>query len=146
MTDAARPPRKRPAFESPTRLARRLPYDPAMKRPMSTVAGAALVLLRVAAGVVWLLSLSVQWPTLVRQVDADIDGVSLTPDQLGVGFVAVAIGMGLFLLGDAVLALLILRGRNTPRVIVMLFSTLSISSSFVAWWVQGKRSASTRPL
>jgi hypothetical protein len=138
MTDAARAPRKRPAFESPARLARPLPYDPAMKRPMSTVAGAALVLLRVAAGVVWLLSLSVQWPTVVREVDADIDGVSLTPDQLGVGFAAVAIVMGIFLLGDAVLALLILRGRNTPRVIVMLFSTLSISSSFVAWWVQGQ--------
>jgi hypothetical protein len=136
--EEAAAPRKRPAFESPARLARPLPRDPAMKRPLSTVAGAALVLLRVAAGVVWLLSLSVHWPMLVREVDADIDGVALNPDQLGVGFAIVAVVVGMFLLGDAVLAVLILRGRNTPRVIVMLFSTLSIGSAFVAWWVQGQ--------
>ena len=29
-------------------------------------------------------------------------------------------------------------GRNWARVVVMVFSTLSIASSFVAWWAQGQ--------
>ncbi|MBZ4488267.1 hypothetical protein LQ938_13815 [Microbacterium sp. cx-55] len=138
MTDTAGAPRKRAAFESPARLARPLPFDPGMKRPMSTVAGAALVLLRVATGVLWLLSLGVQWPALVREADADIDGISLTPDQIGTGFIAVAVVMGLVLLADGAFAVLILRGHNIPRVIVMTFSTISIGSAFVTWWAQGQ--------
>ncbi len=48
-----------------------------------------------------------------------------------------AIG-GVFLAIDAVLAILIYRGRNWPRVIVMLISVISIISSFVAWWAVGE--------
>ena len=62
-----------------------------MKRPPTTVTGAAPVFLRVAVGVV--------------------------------------------LLVEAVLALLILRGLNWPRVLVMCFSVVSISSFFTAWWI-----------
>jgi len=39
------------------------------------------------------------------------------------------------LLVELVLAVLILRGSNWPRVVVMVFAVMSISSSFVAWWV-----------
>lgn len=138
MTAGTDGPRKRPAFESPVRLARPPVFDPAMTRPISTVAGAALVLLRVAAGVVWLVSLGIQWPSLVHEADAELDGVALTPEQVGMGFAAVAVIVGIVLLADVALAVLILRGRNTPRVIVMTFSTLSIASTFAAWWVQGQ--------
>lgn len=138
MTAGTDGPRKRPAFESPVRIARPPVFDPAMTRPISTVAGAVLVLLRVAAGVVWLISLGTQWPALAHEVDAELDGVSLTAEQIGWGFAAVAAIVGLVLLADAALAVLILRGHNTPRVIVMTFSTLSIGSTFVAWWVQGQ--------
>jgi hypothetical protein len=131
-------PRKRAAFESPARLARPLAHDPAMARPASTVAGAVLVLLRVLAGVVWFAAFAVDWPRLARQADVQIEGIALTPQEIGWGLGFVGIGVGVFLLIDAVLAFLILGGRNTPRVIVMLFSTVSISTSFVAWWVQGQ--------
>jgi hypothetical protein len=133
-----RVPRKRAAFESPTRLATPLAHDPDMARPASTVAGAVLVLLRVLAGAGWLVAVALDWRTLAHEADAQLDGVSLTQDEIGWGLGVFAVVLGLFLLADAALAFLILRGRNTPRVIVMLFSTLSIGTSFVAWWVQGQ--------
>ena len=135
---AERTPRKRAAFESPARLAPRLAHDPGMKRPASNVAGAVLVLLRVLAGAGWLVAVAMDWRVLAHEADAQLDGVSLTAEEIGWGLGVFAVILGLFLLTDAVLAFLILRGRNTPRVIVMLFSTLSIGTSFVAWWVQGQ--------
>src|SRR5690606_15404334 len=53
---------KRPAFEIPAELAKPPVVDVRMRRPVATAAGAALVLLRVLAGVVWLVSLALQWP------------------------------------------------------------------------------------
>ncbi|MEV7694456.1 hypothetical protein AB0N73_14125 [Microbacterium sp. NPDC089189] len=128
--------RKRAAFESPTRLARPLALDPTMARPAATVAGATLVLLRVLSGVLWLFALTYDWgrasATLV------IDEAGLTADESTAVLVAIWIGMGLVLLVEAVLAVLILRGKNLPRVIVMFLSVASISTVFFAWWVQGQ--------
>ncbi len=133
-----RPPRKRAAFESPVRLAKPLAHDPSMPRPASTVAGAVLVLLRVLAGAGWFAVFARDWPSLAHEADAQLDGISLTPEDIGWGLGFVGGVLGVFLLTDAVLAFLILRGWNTPRVIVMMFSTVSIGTSFVAWWVQGQ--------
>jgi len=36
---------------------------------------------------------------------------------------------------DLLLAVLIYLGFNWPRIVVMVFSTLSISGTFVTWWV-----------
>lgn len=136
-------PEKRPAFEPPGALARPVVGDPAMKRPLSTTAGAALVLLRVAAGVAWMLSVAFGWEGWVRSYAGDLTGegsgaVDLTPGQLGVGL-AVFLGVGgLALAVEAIFGLLILRGRNFPRLVVMVFSVLSISTAFSGWWVQGQ--------
>jgi uncharacterized membrane protein YphA (DoxX/SURF4 family) len=130
--------RKRPAFESPARLAQRPAVDPGMKRPASTVAGAVLVLLRVAAGLVWMVALSMQWHSIAHDVDVQLDGVSLSAEaaQLGLGLVWAMAGTVFAV--EVVFAILILFGWNTPRVVVMLFAVLSTTTSFVAWWAQGQ--------
>ncbi|WP_460772876.1 hypothetical protein [Microbacterium sp. GXF7504] len=131
-------PRKRPAFESPARLAQRPEADPTMKRPISTVAGAVLVFLRVAAGLLWMLALTLRWPELVHAVDAQLDGVSLDADELGLGLGVIWAVAGVVLGIDLALGVLILLGFNTPRVIVMLFAVVSTTSAFVAWWATGQ--------
>ncbi len=130
--------RRRAAFESPVQLARPLTVDPDMKRPASTVAGAVLVLMRVAAGVLWLLALTLDWREITTEIDAELSGISLSSSDmaLGLGFTWGIVGV--VLLVELVLGVLILRGRSWPRVIVMVFSVVSITSAFVAWWVQGQ--------
>lgn len=131
-------PRKRTAFESPARLARPLAHDPDMPRPAATVAGGLLVLLRVLAGVIWLLAITLEWRHIVHDASIMIDGVPLSEQEraLGLGFVWL-VG-GAVLLFDAVMAIFVLRGGNRSRVTVLLFSVLSISVAFSTWWVQGQ--------
>jgi hypothetical protein len=127
-------PHKRPALEPASELLRPVAFDPDMKRPMSTVAGALLVFLRVATGVLWIASIVLEFPSLVSEIDVTIEGVASTP-QLAEGTLIVALCVvGVFLLLDAILALLILRGLNWPRVVVMTFSAISIATSFLQWW------------
>lgn len=130
--------RKRPAFESPARLAQRPDADPAMKRPVSTVAGAVLVFLRVAAGLLWMVALSLRWNEIAPAVDARIDGITLDPDELGLGLAVIWVIAGIVLGTDLVLGILTLLGCNTPRVIVMLFAVVSTTAAFVTWWVSGQ--------
>jgi hypothetical protein len=136
MTSAA--PQKRPAFEPPGRLLRPTGYNPDMPRPASTVAGVVLVLLRVFAGVVVLAGIAAGWDTLIRTADVSIKGFEPTAQAAQLAL-WLALGIGAVLLAvDALLAILIFRGHNWPRVIVMLISVISISSSFTAWWIAGE--------
>ncbi|TYL53428.1 hypothetical protein [Agromyces mariniharenae] len=124
---------KRPAFEPASELAQAGPRDPRMRRPVPTSMGAALVLLRVFAGIVWLIALAAQWNDLIAEQVVDIP---IDPDDPAVGaalWVILAFG-GVLLLFDLVMALLIYLGFNWPRIVVMVFSTLSISGTFAAWW------------
>ena len=130
-----RPPEKRAAFELPAALERPR-ADPSMKRPISTTSGAALVLLRVAAGLYWLVTVALDWSSWVSVYDDD--PADLTPELLGVTLVVFLVVVGGFLLGEAVFGLLILRGRNFPRVVVMVFAVLSISTAFTGWWAPGQ--------
>lgn len=130
--------RKRAAFESPARLARPLAHDPDMKRPATTVAGAVLVLLRVAAGILWTLALSSIWSELMHGLDAELDGVTFTPEDVSLGLAAVWTIAAVVLGFEVVLAALVLRGRNWPRVFLLLSAVGSISTAFVAWWAQGQ--------
>ena len=129
---------KRPAFESPASLAAPVAGPPTMRRPPSTTAGSALVLLRVLAGVVWLVTLSVQWDD-VFTLAFDEAGVPLTGDEFDATsqavYVFVVVLIGVVLLIDLVLAVLTYLGLNWPRIVVMVISTFSISASFVTWWV-----------
>ena len=93
---------KRPAYEPAARLFERPRYDPDMRRPPSTVAGAAIVLLRVIAGVVWLAALALQWPELLKDSDVVIDGASVGPEGTSVGLVIVFVIFGAPAAGGAV--------------------------------------------
>jgi hypothetical protein len=124
---------KRAAFEPPAALA--LPVSPpaGMPRPIATTAGAGLVVLRVLAGVVWLISLALEWGDLVSEA-VDDAGVQLANDQLDAALAVVLVFGGVVLLVELVLAVLIYLGLNWPRILVMVFATFSISGSFAAWW------------
>ena len=129
---------KRPAFDIPAELAKRAPVDTPMRRPVSTVVGAALVVLRVLAGVIWLIALTLQWPDVLAEEFDSISAEQLSTDELqaatDAGLVAVLVVGGVILLVELVLAVFIYLGWNWPRVVVMVFATLSISGSFAAWW------------
>lgn len=136
-------PRKRPAFESAALLAQPVAHDPGMKRPVTTVAGSALVLLRAAAGAVWAMALAFGWSSWVQGFAAAFGGDAseeIAPagglSQALMLTVLVLVGASVVL--EAVLGVLILRGRNGPRMFVMILSTLSILSAFVGWWAQGQ--------
>ena len=131
-------PQKRPAYEPPGRLLRPPRYDPAMKRPISTVAGVLLIVLRVLAGVVVLVSIATGWDAILSDPDSVLEGFDPTPEGkqaalwlvLGTGATVLLIDLGL--------AFFVYRGVNWARVFVMLIAVLSISTSFTAWWAQGQ--------
>jgi len=131
-------PNKRPAFEPAARLLTPTGYHPDMPRPASTVAGVVLVLLRVAAGVVVLAALAAGWDALVASADVKIEGFDPTPEGQRLAlWVVLSVGAALLAV-EALLAILILRGHNWPRVFVMLIAVFSISSAFTAWWMLGE--------
>ncbi|GAA1956691.1 hypothetical protein [Microbacterium deminutum] len=131
-------PQKRPAFEPAARLLQPTGYNPSMPRPSSTTAGVVLVLLRVVAGLVVLIGIAAGWDALLHTADVRIQGFESSPKaaQLAL-WVVLAVG-AVFLAIDALLAILIFRGHNWPRIVVMLVSVVSISSAFAAWWAVGE--------
>ncbi|MBB2975768.1 hypothetical protein FHX49_001335 [Microbacterium endophyticum] len=139
-------PRKRAAFESPADLARPLARDPEMRRPISTVAGSVLVLLRAATGILILAVLAFDWPEIIDGSDVTFEGVSLTGAELSFAVGVVLFGGGLIFVAEAMLGFMILRGWNGPRVIVLVFSVASISTSFAGWWFNGQEIAVTGTL
>ncbi|MFB8386239.1 hypothetical protein ACFC3F_03755 [Microbacterium sp. NPDC055910] len=131
-------PRKRPAFEPASRLLVPTGYDPGMRRPAPIVAGFVLVMLRVLAGAVMLLGVAFGWDWLILP---DGDELASLREDTVTGPVAIALIVvvgSITLLLDLTFGVLVFRGRNIARVIVMLVSVVSITSSFVAWWAQGQ--------
>ena len=143
MTDA---PHKRPAFEPAAELLKPVAFDPEMKRPIATVAGAVLVLLRVLAGVLFIASVLLAWPTWVHELDVTIEDAASTPQLAELSLAFIVILVGGFLLIDLVLAFFILGGHNWARVIVMTFSALSITTAFLQWWAEGQEITITNTL
>jgi hypothetical protein len=101
------------------------------------------VLLRAAAGAGWILAFVFHWDGWVQSVTLSFDGDvgdagTLSDDARSVvlGIVIGVVALGVIV--EATLGLLILRGTNWPRVLVLVFSVLSISTSFVGWWAQGQ--------
>jgi hypothetical protein len=129
---------KRTAFEPLERLAKPTPYDPGMKRPSSTVAGAVIVFLGVLANALWIVEVALNWDDLAKGVGAVIGDDAITPDVISAGMVSFVVVWSIILLVEIVLGILVLRGRNWPRVVVMTFSVISITSTFVGWWVEGQ--------
>ncbi|WP_194410273.1 hypothetical protein [Microbacterium cremeum] len=131
-------PNKRPAFEPPGRLLKPTGYHPDMRRPPTIVAGSALVLLRVLAGVAVLAGIATGWDAILADPDSVLDGFDPSPagSQAALWFV-VAAGSTVLLI-DLMLAVFVFRGHNWARVIVMIIAVGSISTSFFAWWAQGQ--------
>lgn len=121
---------KRAAFEPPTELVRPEEAPPDMKRPVATGAGAVLVVLRVIAGVVWLIALAGQWDQ-VLEADGGIDPESAAGvASYGVlGFILVF--GAVVLLVQLLLALAVYLGSNAARVALMILATLSIMVSWL---------------
>jgi len=132
-------PHKRTAYEPLERLARPTPYDPGMKRPASTVAGVVLVILGIVVDALWAVEATAHWND-----DADgltavvVDDVTLTPDLISAGMAAFIVLWSVILLGKLAFAILVLRGWNWPRVVIMTFSVISITTMFIGWWYQGQ--------
>ncbi|MET0736493.1 MAG: hypothetical protein ABWY55_12735 [Microbacterium sp.] len=135
MSDA---PQKRPAFEPAARLLRPTGYNPDMPRPTSTIAGAILVLLRVIVGVFVLVALAVGWQDIVSDPQTVLEGFDPTTDTANIGLWFIIAAGATVLLIDLLLAVFIYRGHNWARVVTMLIATMSIGTSFVAWWAQGQ--------
>ena len=129
-------PQKRAAYEPATRLAQPTAYDPHMHRPASIVAGAVLVLLRVASGVFVLVSVILGGTP--DQALSQLLSADLSEDEASFGLTAYAIIVGAGLAVQLLLGLLILRGVNAARVWVMVFSVISISTAFAGWWWEGQ--------
>jgi hypothetical protein len=125
---------KRPAFEPPTALATPVSPRPDMRRPVATVFGVLLVVLRVIAGVVWLVSLALQWDTLLSndlQIEID-DATEAQASDLVLNFILVVGGVVLAI--DLALAVLVYFGNNGARLAVMIFGTLSITSAAIGYF------------
>lgn len=118
---------KRAAFESPGRLAEREPAQPRRRRPLATAFGSVLVVLRVIAGVVWLIALAAQWDTLVEQeFDVRLEAASAAAASDAALTLVLVVG-GTVLTIDLVFAVLIWFGSNWARITVMLFATINIT-------------------
>lgn len=138
MSTGTPAPQKRPAYEPAARLLKPPRFDPAMTRPTSTVAGVVLILLRVLAGVIVLVSVATGWDALLADPDSVLDGFDPTPEGRQAALWLVLGTGATVLLLDLALAFFVFRGRNWARVFVMLIAVLSISTSFTAWWAQGQ--------
>ncbi|MEN2738847.1 hypothetical protein ABCS02_13735 [Microbacterium sp. X-17] len=136
----SRTPEKRPAFEPAALLVEPGQPDPGMTRPMATVTGAVLVLLRAVVGVQWMIALGFGWQSLTISltIDDGAGGPPLTVDEAQAALIVVLCGVGILVLVDVALAFLIFRGWNWPRVFVMFVSVVSICSAFFSWWFQGQ--------
>ena len=128
---------KRHAYEPPASLLRRPGFDPHMKRPLSTLAGGLLVMLSALAGAFFIAEVSLVWFTDTADDVIWMVGDELHDDRLD-ALLVFAIGGGILVVAEFLLAFLVIRGRNWPRVTVMTFSSLTICASFASWWSGGQ--------
>jgi len=131
---------KRAAFESFTRLAERDAERAALarvhRRPVATSLGALLIVVRVLLGVIWLIGLYVQWPTVVRELDLVADGV--TEGEVSAFVLGSILVVGaVVLLAELVFAWLVFRGSNWARITVMIVAILSTFVSAVDYFGGG---------
>ncbi|UOQ90820.1 LssY C-terminal domain-containing protein [Agromyces endophyticus] len=131
---------KRTAFEPFARLAERdaggMPRARADRRPIAISLGALLIVVRVLLGVLWLISLAVQWPTIVREADIHLDDVGDAEAAQIVLWVFIVGGV-VVLIGQLVFAWLVYRGSNWARITVMVVAVLSTMLSAIDWWLGG---------
>ena len=118
------------------RLLRPTPYDPDMRRPATTVAGACLVLLGAVVSVLSMVDIATNWHTYLKSIVLEIGGAVPTPDVVNASLAVILGVIGVTAVVELVCGLLILRGSNAARVLVMIVSAISISAAFVSWWAR----------
>lgn len=137
-------PGKRLATDAAEALLAPTPYDPHMRRPLTTVTGAGLMLLGSAVGLLALAGVVERWHIPLLTLGAEFD------DALGPAGGAVRAGVIVLLIGifafNAVMALLVFVGWNWPRVLVMAAAVLNTSSAFGVWLSRGAAFGSEREL
>ena len=129
-------PAQRPAYVPIDRLLRPTPYDPDMRRPATTVAGACLVLLGAVVSVLSMVDIATNWHTYLKSIVLEIGGAVPTPDVVNASLAVILGVIGVTAVVELVCGLLILRGSNAARVLVMIVSAISISAAFVSWWAR----------
>jgi hypothetical protein len=130
---------KRPAFEPPAVLVEPVAPPPDMRRPTATAFGALLVLLRVAAGIVWLLSLALQWDRVLEDdLGLEIEPGTLDAQTTDTLLVVILVTGGLVLAMDLAFAVLVYFGNNVARLAVMIFATLSITVAAIDYFGGGE--------
>ncbi|MRX43955.1 hypothetical protein GJR97_09480 [Agromyces sp. Q22] len=119
---------KRIAFEPPLRLAEAQPVPARMPRPGATAFGAGVVVLRVLAGVVWLVAVAFQWDQVLQEdFGVDADATAQTEQAAQLALTVLLVVMGVLLAVQVVFAVRIWFGGNLSRILVMLFSTINIT-------------------
>lgn len=140
---AAAVPAKRSAFEPAMRLARsdEQPALPA-RRPAAVVVGTVLIGLRVLAGILWLVSLSVSWDRLLREdygigpvPGLDAEDVAAFSDLV---LRVVLVAGGAVLVVQAMLAWFVWIGIDWARIVMMSITSLSISAAAVEYFTGGQ--------
>lgn len=109
----------------------------AEKRPVPTVLGALLMVLRVVAGAGFIALNALDWN---RFVQAEIAAESLSPGERTTASFALAVVMGVFAVGlllYLVLALLVFSGSNWARIAAMAYSALIIVATAVDFFNGG---------
>ncbi|WP_348789719.1 LssY C-terminal domain-containing protein [Leifsonia sp. NPDC080035] len=100
----------------------------AERRPVPTVLGALLMLLRIASGTLTVVLTVLSWPHVI-QAEFAAAGTTLTPDERHAADLVFGIVMGAFAAGLVfyfLLALLVFTGSNWARIASMSFSALLI--------------------
>jgi hypothetical protein len=127
---------KRPAFEPPVELARPVAPPAAMRRPAATTFGAVLVVLRVVAGIVWLIALALQWDDVLQDGEIAVDLPPETSEPGGIDallLLIIIVGVVVLLI-ELGLAVGVYFGNNAARLTVMIFATLSITISAIDYF------------
>ncbi|WP_454117468.1 hypothetical protein [Microbacterium lacticum] len=133
---SAREPEQRPAYEPVGHLLRLTPHDPDMPRPAATVAGACLVLLGAVVSVLSMIDLAAHWRSYAASIVLELDGTAPGPEVFDASLAVVMGLLGAVALVEAVSGILILRGSNAARVLVMTLAAISIMTAFASWWAR----------
>ena len=86
--------------------------------------------------VLTLLDVALHWRTYLEGLSRDIDGLSPTADVYDASLWVVLVGLGVVTVIELACGILIFRGSNAARVLVMVVTVISISTAFVSWWAR----------
>ncbi len=79
---------------------------------------------------------ALHWRTYLEGLSRDIDGLSPTADVDDASLWVVLVGLGVVTMIELACGILIFRGSNAARVLVMVVTAISISTAFVSWWAR----------